>query len=48
MFFFFECQDLYTAGAEGQDAGPSLDYMMHLNMTMNQPHLQLEEVLTKH
>ncbi|XP_058646453.1 E3 ubiquitin-protein ligase DTX3L-like isoform X1 [Onychostoma macrolepis] len=35
--------DLYTAGAEGQDAGPSLDYMMHLNMTMNQPHLQLEE-----
>uniref|UniRef100_A0A9J7YWN0 E3 ubiquitin-protein ligase n=1 Tax=Cyprinus carpio carpio TaxID=630221 RepID=A0A9J7YWN0_CYPCA len=35
--------DLYTAGAEGQAAGPSLDYMIYLNMIMNQPHLQPEE-----
>ncbi|XP_026076576.1 uncharacterized protein LOC113054964 [Carassius auratus] len=35
-----EC-DLYTAGAEGQDAGPSLDDMMHLNLY--QPHLLSEE-----
>ncbi|XP_026096562.1 E3 ubiquitin-protein ligase DTX3L-like [Carassius auratus] len=38
--------DLYTSGAEGQDAGPSLDYMMHLNMIMNQPHLPEEDIYT--
>ncbi|XP_059384929.1 uncharacterized protein dtx3lb.3 [Carassius carassius] len=35
-----EC-DLYTAGTEGQDAGPSLDDMMHLNLY--RPHLLSEE-----
>ncbi|XP_073682323.1 uncharacterized protein dtex3lb.1 [Garra rufa] len=35
--------DLYTAGPEGQAAGPSLDDMMHLNSRMNRAHLQPEE-----
>ncbi|XP_050978925.1 E3 ubiquitin-protein ligase DTX3L [Labeo rohita] len=41
--------DLYTAGTENQDAGPTLDDMTHLNITMDRTYLQSEEdIYTAH